>query len=54
MEFWTLPVIAARFKLAELYRSQGKLEAATKLDGVFDQLWKGADPDFRKALLDLR
>jgi tetratricopeptide (TPR) repeat protein len=54
MEFWTLPVLAARLKLAQLYRSQGRLEAAVKLDGVFDQLWSNADPGFRKALLDLR
>jgi thioredoxin-like negative regulator of GroEL len=54
MEFWTLPVLAARLKLAQLYRSQGRVEAAAKLDGVFDQLWSNADPGFRKALLDLR
>jgi serine/threonine-protein kinase len=54
MEFWTLPVLAARLKLAQLYRSQGRLEAAAKLDGVFDQLWTNADPGLRKTLLDLR
>jgi tetratricopeptide (TPR) repeat protein len=54
MEFWTLPVLAARLKLAQLYRSQGRIEAAAKLDGVFEQLWTNADPGFRKTLLDLR
>lgn len=54
MDFLTLPVIAARFKLAELYRSEGRIEAAAKLDGVFELLWASADPDVRKALSDLR
>jgi hypothetical protein len=54
MEYWTLPVLAARLKLAQLYRAQGRVEEAAKLDGVFDHLWTGADPTLRKALLDLR
>jgi hypothetical protein len=54
MDFWTLPVIVARFKLAQLYRAQGRIDAAAKLEGVFDQLWTSADPGIRKALLDLR
>jgi hypothetical protein len=40
-------VIAARFRLAALYRAEGKLDEAKKLEAIVDRVWADADPGLR-------
>jgi hypothetical protein len=50
IESWTLQIVVARVKLAELYRSQKRDDEAAKLDVALDRLWTSADPGFRETL----
>lgn len=46
--------VAARLRLAVLYRKRGRVSEAAALEAVVDQLWAKADPGVREAVLRLR
>jgi hypothetical protein len=51
---WTVQVLAARIRLAALYRSQKREGEAAKLEEVVNRLWVDADAGIREAILKLR
>jgi len=54
MEIDALSAVAARIKLAALYRSQKRIAEADELVANIDRLWTKADPGVRAALERLR
>ena len=42
--------IAARVRLAELYRAEGRKDEAAALDAIVDKVWANADPGLREAV----